>query len=47
MSNFFDESRQTAGFHVLIFLINVFDKPHKPARGERSSSEKEPFQDGN
>ncbi len=33
MRDFFDESRQGAGFHVLIFYINVFNKPHKDLRG--------------
>jgi hypothetical protein len=32
MSNFFDEPRLPAGFHVFIFLMWVFSKPHKPAR---------------
>ena len=32
MRNFFVEPRQAAGFHVLISFINVFSKPHKPAR---------------
>jgi hypothetical protein len=32
MSNFFDKPRHAAGFHVLIFFINVFIKPHKGLR---------------
>jgi hypothetical protein len=32
MSNFFDEPRQAAGFHFLIYYINVFNKPHKGLR---------------
>jgi hypothetical protein len=32
MSNFFDEPRHTAGFHIFILSIDVFNKPHKPAR---------------
>jgi hypothetical protein len=32
MSNFLDESRHAAGFHVLILCINVFNKPHKGLR---------------
>jgi hypothetical protein len=32
MSIFFDEPRKAAGFYVLIFFINVFNKPHKGLR---------------
>jgi hypothetical protein len=32
MRDFFDGSRHPAGFHALIFNINVFNNPHKPAR---------------
>jgi len=32
MSSFFDEPRLAAGFHVLIFLMWVFNKPHKSFR---------------
>jgi hypothetical protein len=32
MRDFFVESRLPAGFHVLIFNINGFNNPHKPAR---------------
>ena len=31
MSYFFDVHRQAAGFHLLIFYINVFNKPHPPS----------------
>ena len=32
MRAFFDEPRHPAGFHALIFNINVFNNPHKLAR---------------
>ena len=32
MRGFFGEPRHAAGFHVLIFYINVFNKPHKGLR---------------
>jgi hypothetical protein len=32
MSNFFEEPRHTAGFHILILSFDVFNNPHKPAR---------------
>ncbi len=29
MSNFFDEPRQMAGFHIFIWYIKVFNKPQQ------------------
>jgi hypothetical protein len=38
MRDFFDEPRHPAGFHALIFNINVFNNPHKVFRLRRTFS---------
>ncbi len=40
MRDFFVEPRHTAGFHVLILYINVFNKPHIMAKSKAQSAER-------